>query len=471
MTALATNTPSSASSLPPEKMDWPGVTPPQKPFPVPQFLHHFVQNPLRCLPQSVYEEPIVPYQKGRLKIVWLTDPDLVEKVFLEEHKSFPKPPLEQRVFSSPLGKSILTDQGDEWRWQRYAVSGLFRHQNLLTYVPTMSQAAENLLARWRKGGQSAVRPIHKDITQTTYEAISRTLFGGMAMPEAGTIQAAVDMYLNNTPWEIVATLVGLPDWAWHPGRPRLKQASKQMRASIERLLDRWMAVGDKDGPHLLSHLLQAEEPGQNGKISRTRILNNLLTFLNAGHETTGKALIWALYVAARQPLWQQKVREEVERVAGSDPITGDHISQLVLTRQMFEESMRLYAPAPVLTRVAMAPCQLGPVKVEKGTLVFLPIWAVHRHKKLWRDPDQFDPTRFTPENKKKMCRSQYLPFGFGPRICIGASFATIEGVTMFATLLRAAQFDWDGQLAPEPMSKVTLWPRGGMPLKVTLFQE
>ncbi len=451
--------------------DWIGISPPPRPYPAPLFLYHFLRNPLRCLPRSVYEEPIVPYRVGALRTAWVTDPDLTETVFLGRHAVFPKPPLEQRVFSDPLGQSILTSQGDDWRWQRHAVSGLFRHEDILGYVPDMTLAAENLLARWRAAGQSTLRPIDRDMTQATYEAISRTLFGGRAMPEAAAIQAAVDGYLNATSWEIAAALAGMPAGGWHPARSRLRRTSGAMRAAVEALLDRWQTEGGTRGDHLLGRLLAAEEPGIGGGISRERLVNNLLTFLNAGHETTGKALIWTLFILAQEPVWQARLREEASAVAGRDPIEGRHVEALTLTRQVFEEAMRLYAPAPVLTRLATEDCELGGVRLKAGSVIFIPIWAVHRHRNLWPESGKFRPERFAPDARKAIRRTQYMPFGFGPRICIGTMFSRVEGVAMLATLLRGARFDWPGGPPPEPLGRVTLWPRGGMTLRVTLLGD
>lgn len=449
--------------------DWTGVTPPETPYPAPLFLYHFIRNPLRCLPRSVYEEPIVPYQIGGLRTAWVTDPELTETVFLGKHAVFPKPPLEQRVFSDPLGQSILTSQGDDWRWQRQAVSSLFRHEEILGYTPDMASAAANLAAKWRAEGQSAVRRIDRDVTGATYEAISHTLFGGEAMPEAIAIQEAVEAYLNATSWEIAATLVGIPSWGWLPARRRLGRAARQMRSAVERLLDRWQAGDDPNGDHLLGRLLSAREPGLDAGISRTRVINNLLTFLNAGHETTGKALIWTLFVLSREPVWQERLREEAFEIAGTGPITGANVEKLTLTRQVFEEAMRLYAPAPVLTRQATEDTDLGGVRLKAGSIIFVPIWAVHRHKKLWSEPERFRPERFAPEARAAIGRTQFMPFGFGPRICIGATFARIEGTAMLATLLRKARFDWPGGPPPEPLGRVTLWPRGGMALNVTML--
>ncbi|WP_127900780.1 cytochrome P450 [Solirhodobacter olei] len=445
---------------------WPGIAAPARPYPAPLFLYHFVRNPLRCLPRSVYEEPIVPYRIGALRTAWVTDPDLTETIFLSHHAAFPKPPLEQRVFSDPLGKSILTSQGEDWRWQRHAVSGLFRHEDILGYVPGMASAAEALLARWHGTG-AGPRRIDHALTGATYEAISTTLFGGEALPEGRAIQTAVDHYLNATSWVIAATLAGLPDWSWHPGQGRMRRASQAMRAAVERLLDRWQAGGDLDGRHLLGKLLAAEEPGRDGGISRERLVNNLLTFLNAGHETTAKALIWTLYLLAQEPVWQDRLREEAFAIAGTGPIEGRHIDRLSLTRQVFEEAMRLYAPAPVLTRLAAEDCDLGGVRLNAGSVIFIPIWAVHRHRRLWSEPEMFRPERFAPDLRGTIRRTQFMPFGFGPRICIGTAFSRTEGVAMLATLLRGARFDWPGGPPPEPLARVTLWPKGGLTLNVT----
>jgi cytochrome P450 len=451
--------------------DWTGIVPRARPYPAPLFLYHFIRNPLRCLPRSVYEEPIVPYRLGALRTAWVTDPDLTETVFLGQHRTFPKPPLEQRVFSDPLGQSILTSQGSDWRWQRRAVSGLFRHEDILGYAPKMAGAADALLGRWRDAGKRRLRPIDKDLTHATYDAISRTLFGSKAMPEAAAIQAAVDGYLNATSWEIAATLAGMPVWAWHPGRGRMLRTARAMRVAVEGLLDRWQGDGDLHGDHLLGRLLAAEEPGHGGGISRERVINNLLTFLNAGHETTAKALIWTLFILAQEPVWQSRLREEAMAVAGRDPIAGHHVEALTLTRQVFEEAMRLYAPAPVLTRLASEDCELGGVRLNAGSVIFIPIWAIHRHRKLWAEPERFLPERFAPEQRTAIRRTQYMPFGFGPRVCIGTTFSRVEGVAMLATLLRGARFEWPGGPPPEPLGRVTLWPRGGMSMTVTLLDD
>jgi cytochrome P450 len=390
-------------------------------------------------------------------------PDITEAIFLDSHDAFPKPPLEARVFQDPLGNSVLTAQGEAWRWQRKAVAPLFRPRDILDLVPRMAAPAERVVAAWSRAGILHDHPVDRDVTEATYGAISDTLFGGMALNESLKIRSAVATYLNAAPWEIVSALMRRPAHAWHPGRPRLEAATRDMRSAITSLYGRWSEAGG-DGQHLLSHLVAARDKGE--PMSEAQILNNLITFLNAGHETTAKAITWTLYVLARHPVWQEAVRREVAEVVGQAPIAPEHIDGLRLTRLVIEEAMRLYAPAPVLTRLATRDIEIGGHHIAAETLVFIPIWAIHRHKRLWDDPDRFDPMRFLPARRASYRRTQYMPFGFGPRICIGATFAMVEAVVMLAAMLRGARLAWNGREAPEPLGRVTLWPRGGMRLDV-----
>jgi cytochrome P450 len=201
-------------------------------------------------------------------------------------------------------------------------------------------------------------------------------------------------------------------------------------------------------------------------MSEKQLIDNLVTFLAAGHETTAKALTWTLYLLARAPQWQDRILAEVEAVVGAEAIAAQHLERLTTTRAVLKESMRLYPPAPVMTRMVAEDMTLGPVSLKARTLIVIPIFAVHRHRKLWVDPDRFDPERFAPEREAKLARTQFMPFGFGPRTCIGGSFAMMEATAILATLVRRARFAWDGAHMPEPISRVTLRPKGGMPLEV-----
>jgi cytochrome P450 len=197
-----------------------------------------------------------------------------------------------------------------------------------------------------------------------------------------------------------------------------------------------------------------------------QLVDNLLTFYLAGHDTTAKALTWTLYLLARSPEWSGTLEDEIERVTGGAAISAAHVEKLVLVQQVLKESMRLYPPVPMMSRQAIADARIDGRLVRAGTSVLLPIYAIHRHTKRWENPDEFDPTRFAPEREKSIPRYQYMPFGAGPRICIGMSFAMIEATAILATLVRHARFAPVAGHEPTPVARVTLIPSGGMPLEV-----
>lgn len=443
----------------------PTVRPPPGPLPVHQFLFRFVRNPLASVPQPVYEAPIVMIDGVRGPLAYVTAPALVEKVLLQSSTQFPKTPLEKRVFHHTLGDGILTSEGATWRWQRRTAAPLFRPADLANLVPAMTAAAEEQVARWRKCAPGAVAAVDRDMTETTFHVISTTMFAGSADAEAAAILRAADGALATISWDIAAAMLRFPSWLWYPGKFRRRRAAGRLRAAVVAILTRRRADG-LAGDDLLARLARAQDPETGEPMSEKQLVDNLLTFLAAGHETTAKALTWTLYLISRAPQWQERMLAEIEAVAGKGPITADHLERLPVTRAVLKEAMRLYPPAPVMTRIAAEDVELGGHTIKAGTLIAIPIFAVHRHRQLWDDPDRFDPRRFSPERESKYPRTQFMPFGFGPRTCIGMSFAMMEAMAILAVLVRAARFEWDGVHAPEPLSRVTLRPKGGMPLKV-----
>ncbi|MGQ0457458.1 MAG: cytochrome P450 [Hyphomicrobium sp.] len=445
----------------------PKVTPAARALPLLPFLARFVRNPLRSLPRAVYEEPIVLYGGKRPLVAWVTAPDLTDRILVKEAASFPKTRLDRRVLRPVVGDGLLTAEGEHWRWQRKLASPLFRHNELLGYVPAMVDAASEQLARWRAKGDSSIAEIDADMTETTFTVIGRTVLAGINEAEGAEIKRAGHAYLDPIAWEVAAALLLLPETMWHPGKRRMRQAALDGRAVVQRLLDQRRKAG-AEGDDLVARMLAADNPNTGQPMTDAEIVDNLGTFLLAGHETTAKALTWTLYLLARAPEWQTRVREEVQRVTGGGAILAEHVTDLTITQRVLKESMRLYPPVPIMTRAnPHGEVTIAGKTLPAPTLIVLPIYAIHRHRALWEDPDRFDPDRFLPEREDKYPRTQFMPFGYGQRVCIGAAFAMIEATAILARLVQGASFKWDGRHAPEPVSRVTLRPRGGMPLKVT----
>jgi cytochrome P450 len=440
-----------------------------------------VRNPLEVTPQAVYERDTVVNPLGRTQRLWITSPALVKTVLLDEREKFQK--LSQiRLLSPLLGKGILTTEGAEWKWQRQASAPMFRHQDLMGFVPAFVRATEAQLARWRATPPGSVQAVDRDMTRATFDVISATL---LPSADHATVEKSMGLFQRGSGWGLLYAMAGVPVWLPHPGMVSGARATRMLRAEVGAMLrkrrdDEAAAgaapaaggrqdTGEARVPDDLMHrLMRAQDPESGQSMNEERLIDNLLTFYLAGHETTARALAWTLYLVARSPQWAALLEEEIDRVTGGGPVEGAHIEQLVLVQQVLKESMRLYPPVPLLSRQTVVATRLDGIDLLPGATVVMPIYAMHRHAKRWEDPDAFDPARFAPEREAKIPRYQYLPFGAGPRICIGMAFAMIEATAMLATLLQKARFSPVAGHEPFPLARVTLQPGGGMPLKVAL---
>ncbi len=444
----------------------PTITPPDQLLGVFAFLNAFVRNPLRVLPRGCYEAPITIAETPRRQLVWITDPALIETVLLEEAEGYPKAPeIEDRIFSPALGHGLLTADGQAWRRQRKAAAPAFLNSELMAAVPAMAAAAEALAKRWRARGARYVRDVEHDMTDVTFDVIAATVLGGCDEATAELIKSSVDAYLGPIAWDLAFGILELPRWLWYPRRGRQRRSAARIRTELGKIISSRRANAEAHDD-LLARLMSARGAEDGAAMSEPELVDNLATFLVAGHETTAKALTWTLYLLARAPEWQERIRAEVAAVAGDRTITAGDLDRLAITEMVLKESMRLYPPAPVMSRQAAADGMLGGHAINRNALITIPIYAMHRHRLLWDDPDRFDPERFAPAASGKLNRTQFMPFGFGPRTCIGSVFAMIEAKVLLATFVRAARFGWDGRHAPEPVSRVTLRPKGGMPLAV-----
>jgi cytochrome P450 len=201
------------------------------------------------------------------------------------------------------------------------------------------------------------------------------------------------------------------------------------------------------------------------------LVDNIVSFLMAGYDTTALALTWTLYLISQSPEWEERMLAEIESVVGSEPVTAAHYRRLGVVQQVVSESLRLYPTAPVIIRDIVDDVSFYGTRIPAGTIGIIPIYAIHRHRSFWDDPDRFDPGRFDPDRAEKPSRYQYMPFGAGPRICLGATFALIEATIMVATFVRAARFEVDPQFIPTPTGRMFLLPKNGMPMRVMLRER
>jgi cytochrome P450 len=401
---------------------------------------------------------MVVYRWLGLETAFVMDPALIQTVLLDDADSYSKQPLNDDVFGEAIGGGLLNAEGEAWRWQRRLAAPLFRAEDVLAYVPAFAAACAPVLKRWSEAEPGASQNIDKDMTAATLQVLQDTVLGAsLGEEDRKFIEQAGAKFLANSIWKVALTSLRLPPSIPHPGARAMVRDGKTMRGVAERVLAKAPASGAK-GEELLQRLVTARDPATGNTMPDGLIVDNVVTFLMAGHETTSRALTWTLYLLALFPEWQGRVREEVLGVASGGGIGRDEIAKLSLLDAVFQETMRLYPPAPMLMRRTVKPVQLGGVAIGAGTTVNIPIYVVHRHRLLWDDPLAFEPSRFSAEARTGRHRCAYMPFGAGPRTCIGGTFAMLEGKTILATLLARARFAL-------PDSEM------GLRLKVTLLED
>lgn len=459
--ALASN--EAAVRLPAPRLVPPHITPPARPLNRLAFVASFVRNPLLVMPQAAYEQDFVRME-GRAPLVWLTEPSLIKAVLLDQREKFHKL-VQIRILGPLLGKGILTSEGAEWKWQRQTSAPMFRHHELMTFVPTFVRVTRDLMGRWRSAPRGATHEIERDMTRVTFDVISATLLPSADATVGAAVEHSAGLFQKAGAWSALYAVANAPSWLPKPGRRAQRQAIHMLRSSVAAMLRERREAGE-ERDDLMHRLMHATDPETGAPMTEEQLIDNLLTFYLAGHETTAKALTWTLYLLARSPEWTAVLKEEIARVTGGGPVAAEHIDKLVLTQQVIKESMRIYPPVPMMSRQAVADATLGDHPIKAGTSVVIPIYVLHRHRARWQDPDLFDPTRFAPDKEARISRYQYMPFGAGPRICIGMAFAMIEATTILATMLQSAAFDVAGGHEPLPVARVTLLPKGGMPLRV-----
>ncbi|WP_426128853.1 cytochrome P450 [Pararhizobium sp. PWRC1-1] len=425
-----------------------------------------VRNPLDALPPSIFKEPLVFSKTAGEVKVYLADPVLIHEALVKNADSLGKGDQVRRALGPALGEGLLTADGAHWKWQRQSVAGAFRHDKLVELQPTMIEAAERTRNRWLENGQGTI-DIGHEMMRTTFDIIVETMMSGGHGIEVGKVETGISDFLRPTGWTFALGLVHAPEWIPYPGRGKAKAAVAFLRSSLLSVIEARRKSPD-DRRDLVNMLLSASDPESGRTMTDAEIVDNLMTFITAGHETTALGLIWTFDLLARHPEVESQVLAEIDAITEGRPITAVDVPKLVYTRQVFSEAMRVYPPAPIITRTALKDFQLGEYLIPAGTVLIVPIYAVHHHASLWQDPEVFDPGRFSSEAAKARHRYAYMPFGAGPRVCIGSAFAVMEAVAILAVLLQKVRLAAIEPQPPKPVMKVTLRPNKTLGMNLVL---
>lgn len=405
--------------------------------------------------------PILP------KTLLLTNPELISEVLIENPEKFMRDRFQTRALSNIVNRqSIFFAEGGDWRWQRRAVSPAFRHEKLLALTPTFVQCAGTLVNEWRHKASGTVVDVAPAMSRVTFNIILRAVLGAGAQDFArDKFLAAINPSLSTIAWRFLYARIGAPEFLPFPGAGRVAESVDWLHGALSALVAR-RCESAGDGADILGLLLSARDPETGRVMSAGELVSNLYTFMIAGHETSATALAWTLWLLAHDQTSQDRLRNEIDAVFGQRDIVSEEIEKLIFARQILQESMRLFPPAIGVGRAPLEDIEIGGHPVHAGELVIIAGWCVHRHDKLWEQPQGFDPERFAQEKAKARHRCAYLPFGAGPRICIGMNFAMLEMIVILATLVRAFRFSLLPGHRIKLATNLTLRAENGLPLKI-----
>ncbi|MFD2738113.1 cytochrome P450 [Sulfitobacter aestuarii] len=416
------------------------------------------RNVLRIIPEIATRQPMVTGKTGK-RWHMVMDPGAIRHILLDRLEDYPKSVVTKNLLKPAIGESLFIAEGAHWRWQRRTAAPVFSHRNVQNLAPIMSAAAERAAARIAAAGPRAVDLLDEMVT-TTFDVISDVTFSSGDTFDRDAVHGAIDDYIAEAGKISLFDILGFPDWVPRPGRIMSGQAMKEMKAMADKAIESRAAREHEGVPDLLDLLLAGEDPETKRRMSTAELRDNLLTFIVAGHETTALTLAWSMYLVAFDQQVQDRARAEAQSVLQGRAAGAQDVERLPYIRQIIDEALRLYPPAGIVSRTARKPDELCGREIRAGETVMIPIYALGRHKQLWEESDAFRPERFA--DRKSIDRYAYLPFGDGPRICIGASFALQEAVIILATLLSRFRFTPVPGKEPEPVMILTLRPEGGV---------
>lgn len=426
------------------------------------FYRRFLADPLGTVTRRIAEYgDIVHFKVGDAHEYMIANPDMIREILVRQANIFIKGPnytSEKGGLARFMGQGLVTSNGDVWKRQRRLVAPAFHTQRISAYANTMVNYTLERMTSWHDG---AVLDVDEEMMMLTLMIVGRTLFDADASTTVSQVKKAVAVVQKATN---TATL--LPHWVPTPLRIRSHYANAALNKIVYRFIHQRRMTGE-DAGDLLSMLLLSED--ENGsRMTDKQVRDEAVTLFLAGHETTANALNWTWWLLAQYPNVEARLHEELDAVLDAKPPTLADLRRLPYTEMVIKESMRLMPPVWSIGRTPNQDTEVLGYSFPKKTRVNILIYCVHRHPDIWENPHEFIPERWSEENIKALPRYAYLPFGGGPRICIGSGFATMEANLLLAAIAQRFRMRLiDGvEIVPQPF--ITMFPRDGLPMRLEM---
>jgi len=435
-----------------------------------RYMRLFRADILSAQPARLYRAWMAEFRTPFFRSYLCNQPDLVDLVLRARPDDFPKSARVSEGLRPLLGQSVFVTNGETWKRQRRIIDPAFEGGRLRDTFAAMVRAGQGAVARLGPLADGTPRDIEPHTSHAAADVIFRTLFSIPIENEtASEVFEQFKAHQRTQPVLNLAAFVPLPRWFPRFHRRKTRETARAIRALITQLTARRMGeIEAGTAPDdLATKIMTTADPENGARFDTEEMVDQVAIFFLAGHETSASALAWALYLLALYPDWQDRLAEEAEAVFGARAPEFSDMSRLRVARDVFRETLRLYPPVPMMVRESTCPERFRNRDVKPGAQVVISPWHLHRHERLWDDPDGFDPERYGTENGKTCLREAFIPFSAGQRVCTGAGFAMIEGPLLLAMLIRAYRFDAVPDRPAMPVAHLTVRGRDGIWLSIS----
>lgn len=425
----------------------------------------FARDPLQFIETLAGKGDVVRYRFVAWPTLFLNRPEYIKQVLQENNRNYNKKVASTDLLKSVLGTGLLTNDGASWLQRRRLIQPAFHRQRIAALGSLITTETTTLLDRWgdRPAGEVWL-DVSNQMMGLTLRVVGLALFGADMGDEVDTVGSSFTTILNfltRAAYRPYLMFRAVPA----RGKRQFQAARRELDQVVYNIIARRRSEsGERDD--LLSMLLHARDEETGTSMTDQELHDEILTLLLAGHETTAVALSWTWYLLSKHQAVESRLREELDSVLGGRVPTTDDLLQLTYTRMVIEETMRLYPPVWSILRRAVDDDDIGPYHVPAGTSIFISPYAMHRHPEFWEDPEDFDPERFTSARSAERPHFAYVPFGGGPRQCIGNTFALTEAQLILATMAQRYRLRADPAEPVKPNALITLRPQGGLRMRL-----
>ena len=425
------------------------------------------RNLVALWPDSTFDMHSFSFRVLRRNIHVLSTPDAVKQIFVDEGARYNSKTAEQQAALEPLiGDGLFISDGPTWQQRRRVVAPATHISKLPELTPAITAGAAEHCAEWTKREGEEIDAL-ADMAELTATIIAASIFGhSLARSSTRELIAAFGIYqarVRNIDWTFV---LGLPRIFQRMQSPRVYRAARRIHAIIDELVEGATNVDASEECSLLRSMREAVASGEAKGMDNEAFRNEAAVLFMAGHETTANTLAWAWFLLSQDAATEARLHAEVDAVLGEAPAVFEDFKKLPFTRAIIEETLRLYPPVPFQGRQVTEDGRLGGKHIKKGDTLILNAWIMHRHRKLWSDPDAFVPDRFLPGGGAPPSRYAYVPFSIGQRICTGAAFGLLEATLCLATLARKFRLRLRPGWTVVPTCRLSLRPGRMLPMTI-----